>query len=490
MVCCSAVQLRLPLPEFDHWIPGAPRRPSQRVFCNRSLRFEAIEWIGFDMDYTLAIYRQEAMNAISMQAAARKLVERGWTDALLHLPQRADFPVRGLIIDKELGNVLKVDRYLYVKRAYHGFEELSKAQRRRTYHTQLLRFDRERFHWIDTLYGVSEVALYAAAVDTIEKDGLECDHRRLFEDVRACMDECHQDGSILGPITGDLPRYVEKDPQLPKTLHQLRSSGKRLFLLTNSGADYTEAMMAHLLDGALPEYASWRGYFDLTICAARKPAFFSGDAPFRLAVSEEVAELDGKHLFEGGNLEELEEYLGVAADHVLYVGDHIYGDALRAKKSTVWRTAMILQEMEGELRTQHAMSKALERLDALATLQRRLTDALREHQGLHRQLLRKQGDWDVAQAAEAHRRRRAISLLRQRLRSSAKEYDTLEGQVAEAFHPYWGSVFKAGPEVSSFGNQVEDFACLYTARASNLGLYSTVHYFQSPRDHMPHELRR
>ena len=36
---------------------------------------------------------------------------------------------------------------------------------------------------------------------------------------------------------------------------------------------------------------------------------------------------------------------------MLYIGDHIYGDMLRAKKSSIWRTAMILQELEHEITT-------------------------------------------------------------------------------------------------------------------------------------------
>nr|MBA2543611.1 hypothetical protein [Deltaproteobacteria bacterium] len=30
-----------------------------RVFCNRNLRMDSIEMIGFDMDYTLALYHQD-----------------------------------------------------------------------------------------------------------------------------------------------------------------------------------------------------------------------------------------------------------------------------------------------------------------------------------------------------------------------------------------------------------------------------------------------
>lgn len=46
---------------------------------------------------------------------------------------------------------------------------------------------------------------------------------------------------------------------------------------------------------------------------------------------------------------------------------------------------------------------------------------------------------------------------------------------------------KEGTEMSSFGDQVETYACVYTSRVSNFLHYSPLQYFRSPRDLMPHE---
>ena len=43
------------------------------------------------------------------------------------------YMVRGLTIDKQRGNMLKIDRHKYVKVAYHGFRELTRAERRAVY---------------------------------------------------------------------------------------------------------------------------------------------------------------------------------------------------------------------------------------------------------------------------------------------------------------------------------------------------------------------
>ena len=489
------MQLSLPLPELAQLSGAAPPTPSHRIFCNRSLRLDQMEWVGFDMDYTLAIYDQPEMDELSIEATLAKLIDRGYPPALRFMPYRTRFPIRGLLVDRELGNVLKMDRYKYVKRAYHGMRELSREERRRLYETRRIEPASERFHWVDTLYALPEVTVFAAAVEHLEQVVGTCDYDQLFADVRECIDLSHQDGSILDRILSDLPRYVRRDPFLGETLHQLRSAGKKLFLLTNSRAAYTDRMMTYLLDGAHPEYRSWQSYFDLVVTAARKPHFFTGEAPFEEVrddgSSVEVHTLERGRVYAGGHLELLQQTLGTTPDRVLYVGDHIYGDVLRAKKETAWRTMMIVQEMEAELDAHRALRHSLARLDALEELRFRLVDELRYLQRSYKKLEKRKAAGEAlspSEEAERVRQRRGVDRLKARIRVTEREHDHLELGVDHRFHPYWGSLFKAGPETSSFGHQVEIYAGLYTARASNLLWYSPMHYFQSPRDRMPHEL--
>jgi hypothetical protein len=68
------------------------------------------------------------------------------------------------------------------------------------------------------------------------------------------------------------------------------------------------------------------------------------------------------------------------------------------------------------------------------------------------------------------------------------EATTIEREIAQRFHAYWGSLLKEANETSSFGDQVEEYACVYTSRVSNFLAYSPLQYFRSPRDLLPHEL--
>jgi 5'-nucleotidase len=491
----SKEQLPLPLGEFRE-AQSAPR--TERVFCNRHLKMSQISWIGFDMDYTLAIYDQDAMDKLSIDATLTKLVARGYPDFILNVTHDTQFPVRGLLIDKKFGHVLKMDRYKYVCRGFHGFRELSKAELRELYHAKKLRPATSRYHWVDTLYALSEVAVYTALVDAHEAHGLALDYAKLFSDIRECIDEAHRDGTILDAITADLPKYVTKDPELASTLHKWRSSGKRLFLVTNSRWSYSEKMMTYLLEGMLPEYPSWRNYFDLVLVAARKPGFFQEMNPI-MERSERSDSLKpasfplmrGK-VYEGGNVHDLERAMGALGDEVLYIGDHIYGDILRSKKESAWRTVMIIQELDTEIRAHEACRDDIAEDGQLAENRDRLEEDLRFYQGRLKDLTKalEAGPENPDVRTERARNKHAVDRVRTRLREVDSAANSVERRMSARFHPYWGSLLKEASEQSSFGQQVEDYACVYTSRVSNFRHYSPQQTFRSPRDEMAHELSR
>ncbi|WP_245677690.1 HAD-IG family 5'-nucleotidase [Chondromyces crocatus] len=476
---------------------------------NRHLRLGQIDWVGFDMDYTLAIYNQTEMDALSIQGTMGKLVARGYPESVLHhISYPMHFPMRGLLIDKRHGHILKMDRFKVVQKGYHGLRELSKEEIRSLYQHRKIRTNTGRYHWIDTLYALSEATLYAAIVDALEARGDEVDYARLFADIRECIDEAHRDGTIVDAVMNDLPRFIERDPNLASTLHKLRSAGKKLFLLTNSRWEYTERMMTYLLGDAMPEYPSFRHYFDVIIVAAQKPAFFQERRPLMVRDGDSVRPaappLERGAIYEGGNLLDVERFLNVSGDRVLYVGDHIYGDILRSKKESAWRTAMIIQEMEAEViaheacRDHHAQCGLLENRreeleDQLRFYQQRIKDLSRQIEESPRVTNGASSPPRVDYAisfleAERARAKRTVERIRGQLRALDVDIGRIEREIDRHFHPYWGSLLKEANEVSSFGDQVEEYACIYTSRVSNLLAYSPLQTFRSPRDLMPHEL--
>ena len=479
--------------------------PARRIFVNRTLRLEQIRQVGFDMDYTLLPYRKRNMEELSFQLTVEKLIrDLGYPEQIREIRYDPSFVVRGLLVDKKLGNILKIDQFGHVGRGYHGRGALPKDRRRQLYRTRKLRLTSPRYHWIDTLFALPEAVLYADIIDLYELKlkRKRINYRKLFTDIRTAIDECHRDDSLKSIIMADFPRFVRYDPELPLALHKLRSGGKRLFLLTNSYWKYTNAAMSFLLDDRVPEYPSWLNYFDVIIVGAKKPGFFTEERPFREIdrktdepMDAPVTRFERQHVYEGGCISRMESILRDRGENILYVGDHIYGDIIRSKKESLWRTALVLEELEEELRLttslHHAQADLVDLEERRNLAEHEITQLRLKLATLERSTDDYDDEADEATKDELQRARRALRLsldsARRNLRTVIERRDALNAEVEQCFNPHWGSPFKEGGENSQFGRQVEDYACIYTSRASNLVFYSPHQFHRAPRHWMPHE---
>jgi HAD superfamily 5'-nucleotidase-like hydrolase len=485
---------------LDH--PRVPHREvpfARQIFVNRNLRMDKIDLVGFDMDYTLAIYHLRWMEELAFQMTAARMVEHlGYPAAVRELQYDPEFVIRGLVVDRETGNIFKMDRHNHCGRAYHGRRLLADGEVKRLYREEKIHLSLPRFAWIDTLFALPEACLFAEIIECLENRGEEVGYAKLYDDIRESIDTVHRDNSLKEIVQKDLPRFLVKDLELGPALHKLRSGGKKLFLLTNSFWDYTEAVMRFVLDGVLPEYPSWKNYFDVIITGAQKPGWFSESRPILElgedgAVLGEARSLERGRIYQGGSLVEFESLVGIGGDRVLYIGDHIYGDILRSRKSSLWRTCMIVQELEPELAWLERNAPSLEEMARLEELRTRLDDEISARKTglniLDRRLEREARDPPERAQLEQGRRemKHELERLRRALRDANGRVEDLERSVELGFNRYWGLSFKEGNENSRFGEQIEDYACLYTSRASNLLFYSPMQYLRALRAAMPHE---
>ncbi|SDE75840.1 HAD-IG family 5'-nucleotidase [Myxococcus virescens] len=472
------------------------------IFVNRNLRMASVELFGFDMDYTLAIYHMRRLEQLSFDMTLAKLVsEYGYPPVVGGLLYDHHFVMRGLAVDRVNGNILKMDRFGHVGRAYHGLRPLKREISRELYRNKRVRLRNPQFAWNDTLFALPETCLFAGIIELLESLGHTVQYGKLYDDIREAIDTVHRDNSLKREVRKDLARYVFLDPELGPALHKLRSGGKRLFLLTNSAWDYTDAVMKYLLDGQLAEYPSWRNYFDVVVTSAGKPGFFTDSHPFlELDASTEEGRVVGEatslergKVYSGGNLARFEELTGFRGENILYVGDHIYGDILKSKKSSLWRTCMVVQEIEDEITYTATRQEEIGTLSQVEVLRERLDDEVNHHKTLlnilDRRLEREQLAPDERLGVEELRKQTKAELdrMRRALKEANEVADTLEQDVEEGFNPYWGLLFKEGNENSRFGYQVEQYACLYTSRVSNFLHHSPMQYYRSPRDKMAHE---
>jgi 5'-nucleotidase len=446
----------------------------RRIFTNRNLRMEAIEAIGFDMDHTLAIYNTESFNRLTFDMAIVSLIEnKNYDPRIAEVVWEPAGAIRGLCVDKKLGNLLKIDGYAHISRARHGLNFLSKAEKKKQYPRGRIRIGKDRYRIFDTLFDMPEGILYAGLVDLKDREPevVPVGYRTLYDDIRDAVDTMHADGSLKVRITADLAAYFEKDDDLVPTLENFRRAGKKLFLLTNSEAEYTAKVMDFLVGG---KTGSWEELFDLVICFACKPGYFVATGDGTLVPKGKLADMPNRngHCYVGGDSFFLERKIGAAADDILYFGDHTYGDILRSKKSVGWRTAMIVPEVAEEVT---ALRPLLGDWHELAELENVL-----EHLVMEKDFMQAAGSPAKADPARLKELNKLIGdVLGQRAR--------LQRNLRVVLNPHWGSLFREGRAASRLGRQIMEFACIYSGRVSNFLNYPADKFFARPVEVLPHE---
>ena len=460
---------------------GSDVHPRRRIFTNRNLRLEAIRAIGFDMDHTLAVYNTVEFDRLCFELAIARLIEdNGYPRQIEDVVWDPAAAVRGLVVDKREGNLLKIDAFNYVTRVRHGSTFLDKEVKKELYPRGRVRLSGNRYRVFDTLFDLPEGSLYTALVDlTDDADHpLDVSYKKLYNDIRNAVDTLHADGTLKSRIIADLDRYFIRDDRLVATLEKFRGAGKKLFLLTNSEVEYTAAVMNHLLGG---EAGSWEEIFDLVVCRAGKPGFFLRSGPGR-AVQPDREPLmpNGRgHCFSGGDCFWLERCLGASGDDILYFGDHTFGDILRSKKSVGWRTAMIVPEVEEEVQ---ALESLREPWRDLARLEVQLDEHMLERD--HQQERLATADLDDQE-------RRVLTDRVTELDRVVAEFlgrrARLQRTLRAGWNPHWESIFREGRAASRFGRQIMEFACVYTSRVSNFLRYPTNKFFARPIEVLPHE---
>jgi HAD superfamily 5'-nucleotidase-like hydrolase len=468
---------------------AAPPR-ERGIFCNRTLNLRAIRAIGYDMDYTLIHYRMEEWERRAYEHLKQKLLALGWPiDDLAFDPHLI---ARGLILDLEHGNILKANRFGYVKRAYHGTRELPFEEQRARYARELVSLSGPRFIFLNTLFSISEACMYAQLVDLLDAGRIEgvLGYGDLYRMVRTSIDEAHMEGELKAEIVADPDRFVVLDPELPLALLDQRHAGKRLALITNSEWTYTRAMMSYAFDQFLEDGTTWRDLFDLIIVSARKPAFFWEKSPVFEVVNEDgllepsPKGIRHKGVYLGGHAALVEEFLGLSGDQILYVGDHIYTDVSVSKNVHRWRTALVLRELEAELKAMAAFEADEQRLIEL--MQEKEALELQHTQARLAQQ-RRRVKYGPQSGTSARALDRELGALRGRIQQLDEEIAPLASAATKLSNERWGLLMRAGNDKSHLARQMERYADIYTSRVSNFLYQTPFVYLRSPRGTLPHD---
>ncbi len=463
------------------------RDPTTRIFVNRSLSLSNIKYFGFDMDYTLAVYKSPAFEALCFDLTKRRLIEVGYPSELEKFEYDPSFPVRGMMFDTELGNLLKVDTYGNILLCVHGFEFYHSQDIRKYYPNKFIQAGGasavSRFPILNTLFNLPECYLLACLVSIIDKQpgftrtptgvtsgSMSISYKGIHQDCRAAVDWIHYQGSLKKDTLDNPDKYIAKDERLPKLIHRMREQGRKVFIITNSDFPYTNKVMTYLFD--FPEgpnpgmpHTPWRDYFDLIVVDAKKPLFFGEGTALRQVDPTtgqlSIGKFTGSHqrgaVYAGGNSEVFSDLIEAEGKDILYIGDHIFGDILKSKKKEGWRTYLVVPELITEL---DVWTKRQDKFDKIKALEITLADTY------------KNLDSNASDKPD-------ISSLTKAIKEVTHSMEMCYGQM--------GSLFRSGSRQTYFASQAMRYADVYAASCINLINYPFSYLFRAPPQLMPHE---
>ncbi|XP_061343245.1 uncharacterized protein LOC133289349 [Gastrolobium bilobum] len=478
--------------------PSSSRNSPRGIFCSRTLNLRSISAIGYDMDYTLIHYNVMAWEGRAYDYCLENLKNMGFpVDGLAFDPELV---IRGLVIDKERGNLVKADRFGYVKRAMHGTKMLSTRAVSEMYGRELVDLRKEsQWEFLNTLFSVSEAVAYMQMVDrlddgTITPDLGPLDYKGLYKAVGKALFWAHVEGRLKSEIMSKPEQFVEPDPELPLALLDQKEAGKKLLLITNSDYHYTDKMMQHSFNRFLPNDMGWRDLFDIVIVSARKPEFFQMSHPMYEVVTGEglmrpcfKAQTGG--VYSGGSAQMVENSLNIHGDEILYVGDHIYTDVSQSKVHLRWRTALICRELEEEYSALISSRSYRESLVELINQKEVVGDLFNQ---LRLALQRRSKDRPAQTLAATNMNDEDLTESMQKLLIVMQRLDEKIAPMLEAdgelFNLRWGFLSRAGLwDKSHLMRQIEKYADIYTSRVSNFLYYTPFMYFRSQEQNLAHD---
>ncbi|MGE0761939.1 MAG: HAD-IG family 5'-nucleotidase [Bdellovibrionales bacterium] len=454
-----------------------------QVFVNRTLNLKRINYIGLDMDHTLIRYNSDVFEALAHQVMLEKLVrEKKYPASIANLKFSFDRAIRGLVIDKQRGNVLKLSRYAAIRVSYHGLQPIDFNTQKSLYSSTYIDLSDSQYDKVDTSFSIAFAGLFMQLVElkkTTERNTLP-DFNTIATDLNEMLDQGHRDGSLKNVVRSKLQDFIIKDPASVQGLERYVKHGKKIFIVTNSDYSYTKLLLDYAINPFLKEHDSWSDLFEFVITSAQKPRFFVDKLKF-LKINTKDGSMTNhegpltKGVYQGGCATALTNDLKLNADEILYIGDHIYGDIVRLKKDCAWRTALVVEELGDEIEKNRRAEPTVAQINALMDLKLPIERKIDEL--ISRKI--EQGDTTLASQIEKH----------------LDEINDLDRKVApliqsqqKLFNPYWGEVMRVGIEESYFAYQVERFACVYMSKLGDLLDMSPRTYFRSPKRLLPHEM--
>lgn len=357
-----------------------------------TFKFSDYDYIGFDLDNTLLYYKVTNQTHLIYNTVVKYLIKKkGYSSKHLLKPltdNDYDFMQKGLMLDFERGNILRISPNGLIQRACHGTKLLTTAGLTEIYHEQRWEpADEFSKDYIATWNGpvseklrnfldyfdISIPLIFAKIVDTLdEENGKPLNTYNIWPDILeilVCMftkynEKCLPD--YFSAIEEHPHKYLHKCSE--ETLNWLKEIKKNriTFLITGSYPAFVESNANYAFG------QDWRSLFDIIVCFARKPNFFIEDRPFYSIVNDRQHEIvQPKDLKQGemyiggcwnGLLQFFDNLSKKNNPSCLYVGDNLLQDIYAPCAYTKCDTVAVIEEQISEGMMHHGVSHSDEKI--------------------------------------------------------------------------------------------------------------------------------
>jgi HAD superfamily 5'-nucleotidase-like hydrolase len=346
---------------------------------NNIFRLSEYDCIGFDLDNTICRYKLSQMVKLEYEVLANYLVTQKGHDAeylMKPLETSIDFLQKGLVFDFYKGNILQLGSDGYIKRGSHGTRFMTDEEIENIYgpdrkwpvsvafcQNMLEAWNgpmSERIRTVSDYFDMPAVLLFGRIVDSLDaRNGSQLEFYNVWPDVLDGLIYMYKrenfssnEGEYFSALKESPEKYIKKcGYNVINWLKQAKGS-KLVFLLTGSHVDFASFTASYSLG------ENWRNLFDIVVCYARKPGFFTGVRPFiKLDGITELDPIDSEELESGniysqGNWQDLYQFLarktGLQQPKCLYVGDNLIQDIYVPSEYTKCDAVAVIEELGAE----------------------------------------------------------------------------------------------------------------------------------------------
>ncbi|XP_066588214.1 5'-nucleotidase domain-containing protein 1 isoform X2 [Prorops nasuta] len=342
-------------------------------------KFSDYDCIGFDLDNTLLKFNLTNMTQLEYDLLTKFLViQKGYNSKHLLKPLSDfdwDFMQRGLILDLENGNVLKLNSDGIIQAASHGTRPLTAEEISVVYPNKRWKLTDDFYNdMFSTWNGPTSMKMrslldyfdlpvsliFAKLIDTVDEEcGKVLNSYDVWPDILSGLEDMFNreqfslnKGGYFSAIKSEPDKYLHKcNPKTISWLNEVKRNSMT-FLLTGSNADFAEFTARYALG------ENWRDYFDIVVCFAKKPGFFINKRPFvSLLGLEENCIVSSKDLkcgetYSQGNWNDLINFIKIklAKDDpsCLYIGDNLLQDIYIPVSRMLCDTVAVIAEQVSE----------------------------------------------------------------------------------------------------------------------------------------------